>query len=55
MWKAYTYILGDCYEETFYINEHFCSGTFMMCAPNFADFYNLDIVVGDKNASMPTR
>lgn len=46
--ESYTYILGDCYEETFYINEHFCSGTFMMCAPNFADFYNLDIVVGDK-------
>ena len=46
--ESYTYILGDCYEETFYINEHFCSGTFMMCAPNFADFYKLDIVVGDK-------
>lgn len=46
--ESYTYILGDCYEETFYINEHFCSGTLMMCAPNFADFYKLDIVVGDK-------
>lgn len=46
--ESYTYTLGDCYEETFYIDNHFSTGQFLLCAPNFADFYKLDIVVGDK-------